>query len=135
MRNFWILAAALLAAPILQAATPEDLLQVYSRQARADVTTWSVPSVAAGRELFVRRRVDWSCSSCHTSNPGATGRHVVTGKIIAPLAPAVNAERFRDPARAEKWFKRNCNDTLGRPCTAAEKADMLAYLMTIRAET
>jgi hypothetical protein len=132
MRKPWILSAMLLAVPVLQAATPEDLLRDYSRQAGAEAGPWHGPSVEAGRDLFSRRHGDWSCSSCHTSNPGATGRHAVTGKAIAPLSPAVNSKRFRDLVHAEKWFKRNCNDTLNRPCTAAEKADVLAYLMTIR---
>jgi hypothetical protein len=125
--------AAVLTAPTLLAATPEELLGNYSHEARAEGAAWSAPSVAAGRTFFVTRRGDWSCSTCHTANPATPGRHAVTGKTIAPLAPAVNAERFRDPARVEKWFKRNCNDTLRRPCTAAEKADVLAYLMTVRA--
>jgi hypothetical protein len=54
---------------------------------------------------------------------------VKTGKAIAPLAPAANAERFTDAGKAEKWFRRNCNDVLGRACTASEKADVLAYLL------
>jgi hypothetical protein len=32
----------------------------------------------------------------------------------------------------EKWFKRNCNDVVGRACTAQEKGDVLAYVMTAR---
>ena len=36
---------------------------------------------------------------------------------IAPLAPAFNAERFTDAAKTEKWFRRNCNDVVGRECT------------------
>jgi hypothetical protein len=29
----------------------------------------------------------------------------------------------------EKWFRRNCNDVLGRTCTPSEKADVMAYLL------
>lgn len=37
------------------------------------------------------------------------------------------------PARgkAEKWFRRNCNDVLDRACTAQEKGNILAYLMQL----
>jgi signal transduction histidine kinase len=42
------------------------------------------------------------------------GRHAITGKAISPLSPVANPERFRDAAKVEKWFKRNCSDTLGR---------------------
>ena len=47
-----------------------------------------------------------------------------------PLAPAANPKRFSQPASVEKWFKRNCNDVLKRLCTAQEKGDVLAWLMT-----
>ena len=75
---------------------------------------------------------EWSCSSCHTSNPLATGKHARTGKSIAPLAPAANPERFTDSAAVDKWFRRNCNDVLGRLCTAQEKGDVLQYLMSLK---
>ena len=47
------------------------------------------------------------------------------------MAPAANPQRFSDAAKVEKWFKRNCNDVLGRACTAQEKGDVLAYLMSL----
>jgi len=48
------------------------------------------------------------------------------------MSPNVNSERFVDQAKVEKWFKRNCNDVLGRECTAQEKADVLSWLMTVK---
>jgi hypothetical protein len=57
---------------------------------------------------------------------------VRTGKSIAPLAPAVNPERFADAATAEKWFRRNCNDVVGRECTPQEKGDVLTWLISLR---
>ena len=48
------------------------------------------------------------------------------------MAPAVNPERFTDAAKTEKWFRRNCNDVAGRECTPAEKADVLAWLLTLK---
>lgn len=44
-------------------------------------------------------------------------------------ARKANAERFTNEAKVEKWFRRNCNDVLGRACTFSEKADVLAYLI------
>ncbi|HCS12500.1 MAG TPA: hypothetical protein DIW28_01710, partial [Zetaproteobacteria bacterium] len=44
-------------------------------------------------------------------------------KRIEPMAPSVNPERLTDPAKIEKWFGRNCEWTIGRDCTAQEKAD------------
>ena len=109
------------------AATPTDLLGAYATQARIE------PQAARGQQFFNQLHGrEWSCASCHGAAPVAAGRHANTGKTIAPLAPAANAERFTDAARTEKWFRRNCNDVLGRECSAAEKADVLAWLMTLR---
>jgi mono/diheme cytochrome c family protein len=69
-----------------------------------------------------------SCATCHGSDPTRPGKHVRTGKRIAPMAPSVNRERFTDPAKVAKWFTRNCKWTWGRECTAAEQADIKAYL-------
>jgi hypothetical protein len=60
------------------------------------------------------------------------GKHASTGKVISPLAPAFNPQGFTDPAKTEKWFRRNCNDVMGRVCTTTEKADVLAWLLTLK---
>lgn len=70
------------------------------------------------------------CSTCHTEDLRTQGKHVKTGKAIDPLAPSVNRERLTDAAKIEKWFKRNCEWTLGRECSAQEKGDFLAYIRT-----
>jgi Domain of unknown function (DUF1924) len=75
---------------------------------------------------------EWSCASCHTENPATPGKHAKTGKVIDPLAPSANAERFTSPKKVEKWFKRNCNDVLNRVCTPQEKGDVLAYLLAVK---
>jgi len=68
------------------------------------------------------------CSDCHGSDLRQPGRHAKTGKAIEPLAPSVSAESLTDPAKIEKWFRRNCSWTLGRECTPQEKADLLSYI-------
>jgi len=123
------LALGLLAAAPAFAATPAEILQGFQARGAAGF------SAPRGERFFKSRHgSDWSCATCHTENPLARGRHAKTGKAIAPLAPAANAERFTDPARVEKWFRRNCNDVLGRPCDAQEKGDVLAYLMSLGRE-
>ena len=90
-------------------------------------------SAARGESFFkTKHGNEWSCSSCHTENPTAQGKHAKTDKVIQPLAPAVNAERFTDPGKVAKWFKRNCNDVLDRVCTPQEKGDVLTYLLTVK---
>ncbi|MBP9654300.1 MAG: DUF1924 domain-containing protein, partial [Rhodocyclaceae bacterium] len=60
-------------------------------------------------------------------SPLQPGRHAVTGKAIKPLAPRAEAARFSDPAKVEKWFRRNCTEVVGRECSAAEKADFILF--------
>ncbi len=71
-----------------------------------------------------------SCTSCHTPNLKTAGKHVITDKPVEPLAPSANPERFTDPKKVEKWFKRNCKEVVGRECTAAEKADFIQYAIS-----
>jgi len=125
------LAGVLLAGATLliqaHAATPGELLAGYTRQA-------NTPAQAARGQVFftTRHGRDWSCSSCHGAVPTQAGRHAATGKPIQPMAPAFHAERFTDAAKTEKWFRRNCNDVVGRECSPAEKADMLAWLLSLK---
>ena len=107
-------------------ATPQDFLKTYEAQS-------GKASPAKGEQFFnAKHGKEWSCASCHESPPNHDTKHIVTGKVIKPLAPAANPERFTDVAKVDKWFKRNCNDVLGRECTAQEKADVLSWLMTVK---
>lgn len=115
-------AGCLLTMVAAQAATPAELLAGYG-----------AGQAARGQQFFTATHGrDWSCSSCHGATPTQTGKHASTGKAIEPLAPAFNAQRFTDPAKVEKWFRRNCNDVLGRECNSGEKADVLAFLLTFK---
>lgn len=123
---------ATLAGPAL-AATPAEIQAGFAAQARRDDPAFAAFSAERGRQFFAATHgKEWSCTSCHTANPAAAGKHAVTGKPIAPLAPAANPERFATPAKVDKWFTRNCNDVAGRPCTAREKGDVLAWLLTLK---
>lgn len=111
-----------------QAETPSQILAGFKNEAGSA----TVFSAARGENFFkVKHGGEWSCSSCHTDNPAAQGKHAKTEKLIKPLAPAANAERFTDPEKVAKWFKRNCKDVLERECTAQEKGDVMTYLMTV----
>ena len=109
------------------AVTPLEQMNAYAAQA-------GQPAQAArGQEFFTNKHGhDWSCSTCHTAHPTVDGKHASTGKVIAPMAPALHAERFTDAAKTEKWFRRNCNDVVGRECTPGEKADVLAWLLSLK---
>jgi len=110
-----------------QTNTPAQLLSQYSQQAGTR------PDASKGQQFFTSKHGrEWACASCHRATPTGTGQHAATGRPIRPLAPGFNPERFTDAAKTEKWFRRNCNDVAGRECTAAEKADVLAWLLTLK---
>ena len=121
------LVAAVAATAAAQAASPGELAAGYTAQAGAPA------SAARGQQFFTGTHGrEWSCASCHGNPPTQPGKHASTGKAIGALAPAFNPQRFTDPAKVEKWFRRNCSDVVGRECTAAEKADVLAWLTTLK---
>ncbi len=127
-----VAAVAGLAAQSAFALTPNEVLASIKNEAAA--TAGFQGFSAANGETFFKAKHggEWSCASCHTDNPAAEGKHAKTSKVIKPLAPAANPERFTDMAKVEKWFKRNCNDVLSRACTAQEKGDVLTYLIGVR---
>jgi hypothetical protein len=127
------LGAGLLGAGVAAAQSPAEIQRKYESAARQATPAFGGFSAQRGEAFFKSAQGgDWSCASCHTQSPVAAGRHAVTGKAIAPLAPAASPARFTDPAKVEKWFNRNCNDVLKRVCTPAEKGDVLAYLMSLK---
>ncbi len=111
-----ILSTATLAGP------REDLLTQYAAAAKA--TSFSA---ARGQTLhtqsFSGGKPDTpSCTTCH-------GKDTLTGKTIEPVAVSVMPMRYTDPAKVEKWFKRNCTEVLGRECTPQEKGDWLTFVI------
>jgi hypothetical protein len=68
-----------------------------------------------------------SCTTCHGPSPQAPGQ-TRAGKTIEPMAISKTPARYTDKATVEKWFTRNCQDVLGRACTAKEKGDFLTYM-------
>lgn len=130
MRFILVLFFSLL--PPLAAAGPAEILAGYADAARQAGASGSFDAARGQRFFTTTHGGDWSCASCHTANPHQGGRHEVTGKRLLPLAPAANPARFADAARVEKWFRRNCRDVLARECSAQEKGDVLAWLLSLR---
>lgn len=93
-------------------------------------------SVEEGKDLFYSTRTHSEknevrgCTTCHTKDPFKRGKTNV-GKVIEPISPAANPERFTDPKKVEKWFKRNCKWVLERECTPKEKGDFITYMMSL----
>jgi hypothetical protein len=119
------------------ATGPGNLLQDYAVQARKEDPAFKEFSAGAGEKFYHAgvkhssgRQI--SCATCHTDNPRNPGKHDKTSKEIPPLAPSVNKARFADPVNVEKWFKRNCQDVLERACTAREKGNFIAYVLSVK---
>lgn len=125
-----MLAGGMLLQPLAAHAadtTPAQQLERFNAQAG----TAGQPE--RGRVFFTSRHGgEWSCASCHGNPPTQTGKHASTGKAIDPMAPAANAGAFTSTTKVDKWFRRNCNDVLRRECSAPEKADVLAYLLSLK---
>ncbi len=91
-------------------------------------------SAARGKAFFTGKHTGGkpetpTCLTCHTSNLRGMGK-TRAGKAIKPMAVSANPERFTDPKKVAKWFRRNCKTVLGRECTAQEKGDVLTWLAT-----
>ncbi len=127
------LAAMILSSPLL-AGPREDLLAQYATAAKAAAPGFSGFSAARGKTLHTRKFAGGkpdtpACTTCHGTDPRGTGR-TLSGKNIEAVAASVTAKRYTDPAKVEKWFKRNCTEVLGRECTVQEKGDWLSYMLS-----
>jgi len=123
--------AVLLSAGFASAETPADFLGRYQAEQRQSLPSFAASTERGERFFNATHGNEWSCATCHTKNPTSRGKHATTGKAIEPMAPAVNPERLASSKSVEKWFTRNCKDVLGRVCSPAEKADVVAYLISV----
>ncbi|MGZ8258857.1 MAG: DUF1924 domain-containing protein [Methylotenera sp.] len=135
MRKTFILLGLLFSINVL-AATPQELLKQYEAQAKQENPAFAGFSADHGASFFRTERAHSngqkvSCSTCHTADPRNQGK-TRANKIIEPMAPIINPQRFTDAAKVEKWFGRNCKDVLERACTAQEKGDYIQYLVNVK---
>ncbi len=112
----------------------ESQIDQWAVAAKAADPAFSGFSAERGRALhtqtFTGGKPDTpSCTTCHGKDTRAAGR-TLAGKPIDPVAVSATPLRYTDPAKVEKWFKRNCNEVLGRPCSAREKGDWLAFMLS-----
>ena len=113
---------------IANEVTVNSLMKSYKAQgakegdANIGKKLWNTPF--SGKAPFTER----SCKSCHTANLKNKGEHLRTGKVLKPLAPSINNLSLSKVKKVNKWFKRNCKWTIGKECSAQEKADILAFI-------
>ena len=107
----------------------------FAAAAKAKDPAFTQFSAERGRAFFLATHVGGkpatpSCTTCHTADPKKVGS-TRANKPIDPMAGSVNPKRFTDAKDVDKWYLRNCSDVLGRECTAVEKGDVMAYLLSL----
>jgi hypothetical protein len=117
-----------------QAGVREDQLAQYASASKAASPGFAGFSAERGRLLhtqtFTGGKPDTpACTSCHGKDTRGTGR-TPSGKTIDAVAVSASPARYTDPAKVEKWFKRNCTEVLGRVCTDQEKGDWLTFMLS-----
>lgn len=117
-------------------AAPESaLIAGYAEQARQENPAFNGFSAARGKALYFAERQrngkTISCTTCHTADPRQTGKTLAYRKV-EPLAPAANSERFSNPQKVEKWFRRNCDDVFAHACSAQEKGDFITWINSLK---
>ena len=116
------------------AASRDELLAQYATAAKAASPAFAGFSATRGKTLhtqtFSGGKPDTpACTSCHGQDRRGSGR-TTAGKTIEAMAASISPTRYTDPAKVEKWFKRNCNEVLGRECSAQEKGDWLSFMFS-----
>jgi hypothetical protein len=127
-----VLACTLVAAAAGE--SPKSLLDFYANEAKTSDPGFGGFSAERGEHLFRTKfstgKPDTpSCTTCHTTDATKTGQ-TRAGKDIEPMGASANSKRYSDQAKTEKWFGRNCNNVLGRECTATEKGDFITFMLT-----
>lgn len=129
LKQLFIVVIGISASTTLLAATAvEQLLQEYQSQGASQFSAKQGKAFWIEKFSVAGETQQRSCAACHTANVRQNGKHATTGKEIKPLAPSVMSKRLTNPKKIRKWFRRNCNWTLGRECSAQEKGDILMYL-------
>ena len=117
-----------------QAGVREDQLAQYASAAKLASPAFAGFSAERGKTLhtqnFTGGKPDTpACTSCHGKDTRSAGR-APSGKAIEAMAVSATPARYTDPAKVEKWFKRNCTEVLGRVCTEQEKGDWLTFMLS-----
>lgn len=130
MKKLLLAIALTLPLPLYAAGNP--IQDSYRAAAKQENPAFKDFSAQRGQAFYNAKSGEMACATCHGDAPRSHGKHAKTGKDILPLAPVANPERFSDAAKVEKWFKRNCNDVLSRACSAQEKGDFMAYVLSVK---
>ena len=121
--------AAMILSTAVLAGPREDLLAQYAAAAKSAGFSAARGQILHTQNFSGGKADTQSCTSCNGKDTRSAGR-TRTGKAIEPVALSVTPARYTDPAKVEKWFKRNCTEVLGRECTPQEKGDWLSFVLS-----
>ena len=112
----------------------QNYLNSLEKQAKQDNPNFSSFDYARGESIFTTKHIGKkgkliSCTSCHTTNLNQNGENISTGKLIEPLSPSTNPQRFTKVKEVKKWLRRNFRDVYKREGTAKEKGDVITYII------
>jgi hypothetical protein len=140
-----------------EAGTAQELLGRYEREARAEAPEFRAFSAEEGRVFYFQKYPvpilgEVGCVTCHLQDPRRSvmrhrtkipcrACHVIDDtehvdpanakkREIEAFAPVANPSRFTDSDLVERWFQLNCRYVLKRSCTAVEKGNLLAWLLS-----
>ena len=127
--------ATLFASGAALAGSPQEMLKRYEAEAKAaGIFPRGGFSAERGKAFYYAKHSSGkpatpSCTTCHTDSPLKRGK-TRTGKVIEPMALSKTPDRYSDPEKVEKWFRRNCKSVLGRECTPVEKGDFITFMIS-----
>jgi hypothetical protein len=125
--TFALAACVIAAAGAAQAGPREDILASFAAEAPGNF------DAARGAAMYSKNYASGKpetpkCTSCHGATPQQGGQ-TRAGKPIEAMAVSETPDRFTDPKKVAKWFRRNCKSVIGRECTAQEKGDFITYMV------
>ncbi len=136
MRKLLVILSLIIFIPAMavNAGPRENILAEFAAQAKADDAGFTGFDADRGKELYLANFTTGkpetpSCTSCHSTSATNAGE-TRAGKPIDPMAVSKTPDRFSDPKKVAKWFRRNCKSVLGRECTALEKGDFTTYMIS-----
>jgi hypothetical protein len=117
------------------ASVVEQYLSNLQQKAKQENPNFTGFDVKRGEVIFTSEHIGKkgkaiSCTSCHGTNFTQSYKNFFTGKVIEPLSPQTNPERFSEIKSIKKWLRRNFNDVYNREGTAQEKGDVVTYILS-----
>ena len=133
-----ILVSLTILSALVQANGFNPQMQIYMEDLKTKVQkenpNFSGFDYKRGEMIFTTKQIGKkgkpiSCVSCHTNDLTKDGENTSTGKVIKPLSPKSNSQRFTKVKDIKKWIRRNFKDVYNRVGTAQEKGDVITYII------